>query len=128
MEIKEICEAYLQALNQSDLSQLETLFEENGIVVSPLYGTLPFKEFFKGLFKDTSQSVTTFKDLYLSASDRPVVALEFHFEWTLNSGKTVEFSCIDLFELNSAKDKFTKLTIIYDTSPLRSDFYESKNI
>lgn len=124
MGIKELCETYLKALNTGDLVQITTLFEANGIVVSPLYGTLPIKDFFTGLFNDTSQSVTTFKDLYLSERNRPFVALEFHYQWTLKSGKTVEFSCVDVFELNPARNKFIKLTIIYDTAPLRADFQE----
>ena len=50
------------------------------------------------------------------------MALHFRYRWTLAGGRNVSFNCVDVFELSADRQRFAKLTIIYDTAPLRSDF------
>ncbi|WP_420474052.1 nuclear transport factor 2 family protein [Noviherbaspirillum sp. ST9] len=120
MTTKELCEQYLTALNEGKLERVLALFEPDASVLSPLYGRMPVAPFYAGLFGDTNRSETTFVNMFESASG--AVALQFHYRWTLKNGRMVEFDCVDVFSLNADRSRFSSLTIIYDTAPLREDF------
>lgn len=120
MTPKELCQQYLAALNGANLERVLSLFDEDAVVVSPLYGTMPVSAFYRDLFHDTSRSETQFVDMF--ASESGAVALQFHYRWTLSSGRIVEFDCVDVFVLNDTRSRFAKLTIVYDTAHLRADF------
>ena len=120
MTPRELCERYLAALNEGNVERVLALFDANAVVVSPLYGRMPAERFYRDLFGDTKRSETTFVDLFESATG--AIALQFHYRWTLASGKVVEFDCVDVFELNADQSRFARLTIIYDTAPLRAEF------
>jgi len=120
MTPKELCEQYLAALNAGSVERVLALFDADAFVVSPLYGRLPVAPFYRDLFGDTSRSETSFVDLFESAAGS--IALQFHYRWTLRSGRVVEFDCVDVFALNDNRSRFANLTIIYDTAPLRADF------
>lgn len=120
MTPKELCEQYLSALNEGSVARVLSLFEQDAVVVSPLYGTMPAARFYADLFADTNRSETRFVDLFESVAG--AVALQFHYRWTLSSGRVVEFDCVDVFRLNADRSRFVSLTIIYDTAPIRADF------
>lgn len=122
MTTKQLCTDYLDALNRGDLDAVRAMFTDDGSVVSPLYGVRPAFDFYADLFSDTSRSVTTLLNVFDTSNGTNSVALHFRYQWTLADGKQVAFECVDVFELNDARDRFTKLTIIYDTAPLRGDF------
>lgn len=122
MSIKDLCAAYLAALNSGDLDAVKSMFTPDGIVVSPLYGTGPADAFYEDLFADTNLSDTTLLNVYEPAEGAASVALHFRYVWTLSNGKVVSFECVDVFELSEDRQKFQKLTIIYDTAPLRGEF------
>lgn len=126
MTPKELCEQYLAALNEGSIDRVLALFEPDAYVLSPLYGRMPVAPFYAGLFGDTNRSETTFVNLFESASGP--VALQFHYRWTLKSGRVVEFDCVDVFALNADRSRFTSLTIIYDTAPLREDFDAARRL
>lgn len=117
----DICSQYLHALNEGDLVAVLSLFED-ATVFSPLYGVMDVEPFYRSLFGDTHQSNTRLIEIFEPKSGKSTLALNFKYEWTLRNGTVVEFNCVDIFELNSAKSKFEKLTIIYDTSPFREVF------
>ena len=121
---RDLCEQYLAALNEGNLEGILALFEPDARVVSPLYGTVPVAPFYAGLFGDTNRSETRFVNLFESVSGP--VALQFHYRWTLRSGRVVEFDCVDVFDLNADRSRFSGLTIIYDTAPLRDDFESAR--
>ena len=124
----EICNRYLDALNKGDLNAVLSLFEENAIVVSPLYGELDAKLFYQALFEDTNRSDTKLMEVFHSSTSATSIALPFlKYEWTLNNGTVVDFDCVDIFELASDKSQFKKLTIIYDTSLFREEFENLHN-
>lgn len=125
MHTEQLCKAYLAALNGGDLDKVLSLFAPGAMVVSPLYGTMPVASFYRDLFADTGQSVTRLLNIFDKSEAGTSVALHFHYTWTLASGKVVAFECVDVFELTPTRDRFTKLTIIYDTAPLRADFNAS---
>jgi hypothetical protein len=125
MTPKELCEQYLAALNDGNVERVLALFEADAYVLSPLYGKVPVAPFYAGLFGDTNRSETTLINLFESVSGP--VALQFHYRWTLKSGRVVEFDCVDVFALNADRTRFSSLTIIYDTAPLREDFEAARS-
>lgn len=125
MNPRQLCSHYLAAMNEGNADKVLALFDAGAIVVSPLYGTMAAEVFYRELFADTDRSDTRLLHIFDATKDSSSVALHFQYVWTLRSGKVVEFECVDVFDLNPARDRFTKLTIIYDTAPLRADFNES---
>lgn len=122
MSATELCHRYLAALDAGDLDAVLALFTTNAEVVSPLYGTKPAAEFYEGLFADTKASDTTLLNIFDRAGDGGSVALHFRYGWTLADGTPATFEVVDVIELTPARDAFAKLTIIYDTAPLRADW------
>ncbi len=125
--MKELCEAYLGALNEGDLDRVLSLFTEGAVVSSPLYGEIPATVFYKDLFADTRKSETTLLHVFTPTDDSSSVALHFHYAWTLQSGSVVDFECVDVFDVSLDDRKFTKLCIIYDTYPLRDEHSKSRS-
>ena len=123
----QLCEAYLEALNAGSIERVLALFEHDAVVDSPLYGTMPVAPFYAELFSDTNRSQTRLLHIFDMASDASAVALHFQYHWTLKSGREVEFECVDVFELNADRSRFTRLKIIYDTAPIRSAFAEVRS-
>ena len=128
MKRKEICEKYLEALNQGNLDNVLALFEEEAIVHSPLYGKMSATRFYTDLFADTNKSDTRLLNIFSSDNRDDVVALHFHYSWTLKSGKLVEFECVDVIEINPQTHQIMTLKIIYDTALLRDDFNDNKSM
>ncbi len=122
MTPRDLCAAYLAALDNADLEAVRALFSPDGLVVSPLYGVKKAHDFYASLFADTNRSETTLLGIFEAAQDGGSVALHFQYVWTMKSGKVVTFECVDVFELTEDRQKFQKLTIIYDTAPLRDEF------
>ena len=126
MTLEDLCTRYLAALNAGDLEGVRALFTPDAVVVSPLYGVRPAHDFYAELFADTSRSETTLLHVFDSSTEGRAVALHFRYVWTLTSGTVVSFECVDVFELADDGQHFTKMTIIYDTAPLRADFEASR--
>jgi len=123
--VSEICKQYLDGLNEGNLEKVLSLFDTDAVVDSSLYGEMPATTFYTDLFADTSRSETDLLNIFESVRGNSSVALHFHYSWTLNNGKLVEFECVDVLEITQDK-KITKLKIIYDTAPIRVDFNERK--
>ena len=117
-----LCRRYLAALDAGDLAAVTDLFAPDAVVVSPLYGTGPAAAFYADLFTDTQGSQTELLNIFPASTDGAAVALHFRYVWTLASGKVVDFEVVDVIELAEEGDRFAKITIIYDTAPLRADF------
>jgi len=126
MTKEDMCRRYLAALNQGDLKGVHSLFTTGAVVVSPLYGRVEARRFFADLFADTNRSDTTLLNIYEPVGTAHSVALHFNYKWTLRSGKVVEFEVVDILEIAEDDERFQKLTIIYDTAPIRADFDASR--
>lgn len=127
MSASDLCKDYLDALNRSDLEAVQAMFPADGTVVSPLYGEQNAQKFYANLFADTNRSDTTLMNIFAGSESDSSVALHFRYNWTLSSGKMVSFECVDVFELTEDRKQFQKLTIIYDTAPLRGEFEQLKS-
>ncbi|HOP48170.1 MAG TPA: nuclear transport factor 2 family protein [Desulfobacteraceae bacterium] len=125
--VQEICRQYLDALNEGSLEKILSLFDQDAVVVSPLYGEMSAARFYKDLFADTGRSETRLLNIFHSVSGTPDLALHFHYLWTLKNGKTVEFECVDVFEISWDSNRIKRLKIIYDTAAIRADFHENQS-
>ncbi len=115
---------YLVALNDSDTAGLVATFEPDGMVVSPFLGTMAARDFFPKLKQASSRSVITPIDLFASveaATNGTRVAAYFRYDWTLKDGKVVTFTCVDVFDFAPGSERIAKMTIVYDTHPLREE-------
>jgi len=122
MNVNELCHSYLSALNEGDLDKVLELFTEDAVVLSPLYGKMPAKDFYKELFRATNNSSTELLNIFSSKTENKSIALHFNYQWTMKNGFVETFECVDIFHLNNTQDKFNKLTIIYDTYKFRDNF------
>ncbi|GAB3655788.1 hypothetical protein GCM10028791_27220 [Echinicola sediminis] len=113
MNKNEIGKKYLDFLEKGQVQKIVELFDENGIVHSPIYGIKKAKEFYLELNNDTNNSKLHFKGLYEN-KDANDFALYFTYEWTLKSNQVVEFDVVDIIELDE-NNKIKQLKIIYDT-------------
>ena len=120
--VRELCARYVAALEAGDLDAVLALFEEDAAVVSPLYGQVSAREFYTAALTDTQASRVELVDVLRSLDDERAVAARLRYGWTLSSGFAAELEAVDLFELNAAGDRFTRLTIVYDTAPVRESF------
>lgn len=118
----EMCYRYLEGLNKGDLDLVLSLFAPGAKVHSPLYGLMDAKEFYADLFADTNRSVTKPLNVLVPADDSPAVALHFSYDWEMADGQFIPFEVVDVIEMTPDRQKFTKLTIIYDTVHARPAF------
>jgi len=112
---------YLERLHASDTAGLIATFEDDGVVHSPFLGSLPAGEFFQRLAQASRRSVITLIDLFVSVQTSSVVrvAAYFRYDWTLSDGRTVDFSCVDVFSFRPGSARIHEMQIVYDTHPLR---------
>jgi len=122
---REIAQQYIEFLSDGDITKVVNLFEENGIVNSPIYGRNKADKFYKILGEDTDNSELEIKGIF-EDSETERLALYFRYKWTVKTGKIVEFDVVDIIEFDS-QNKILELTIIYDTVISRKLIEEIKN-
>ena len=110
---KVLANKYLEYLEYGNIEQVIELFNENGIVDSPIYGIKKANEFYRELNNDTSNSELILLGIY-EEKDSSKLALYFTYKWTLKNNRKVEFDVVDIIEFDS-QNKISKLKIIYDT-------------
>lgn len=114
--------AYLNALSTGDTAAILELFAPSATVESPLYGIQPAVDFYRKLAQDTKGSTLDLQAVYVDPHDPRKAALHFRYRWEMKGGAIVTFSCVDLFEFTEAPLKISKLSIVYDTHPIRAAF------
>jgi SnoaL-like domain len=119
----DLVSAYLRALSTADSGLAVSLFTEDGIVHSPLYGARPAREFYPALLADTSQAKLTLKAVMRGRDQtgQSTVSFWFHFDWRLPSGTAAPFDVVDVATL-ALGGKVKELHIIYDTVDVRPVF------
>ena len=118
MTKEEIAKEYLSFLEKGEIDKVIQLFTEDGIVVSPVYGTMVAKEFYYALAADTKASKLNFDGLFVEENSNRISIL-FDYHWTLKSDEIIKFKVVDVIEL-TCDNKIEKLTIIYDTVNVRN--------
>jgi hypothetical protein len=115
--------AYFHDLSTADTILAVSLFTDDGIVHSPLYGARPAREFYPALFADTSQANLTLKAVMRGEDQagQMTVSFWFHFDWRLPSGTAAPFDVVDVATL-APDGKVKELHIIYDTVDVRRAF------
>jgi hypothetical protein len=114
---------YLHALNTADAELAVSLFAENAIVHSPLYGPRPARDFYPALFADTSQADLTLKSVMTGKNTEGATTISFwfHFDWRLPSGAPAPFDVVDVATMGP-DGLIQSLHIIYDTVDVRPAF------
>ena len=113
MDKNEIARNYLEYLESGDMDKVIDLFNDSGIVESPIYGIKKAEEFYRELNNDTSNSELHLKGIF-EQKDSNNFALYFTYKWTLKNNQKINFDVVDIIELDS-QNKIKKLKIIYDT-------------
>lgn len=111
--------AYMRALDAGDYESIVGLFAPEGVVTSPFLGTMPAAQFFEQLSRASARNVITPLDVMVSVDDPTRAAGYFQYDWTMADGSSVVFSVVDLFTFEPEGDRFTSMTIVYDTHPVR---------
>jgi ketosteroid isomerase-like protein len=119
--MKNIIQEYLTGLESGDPQKMLRLFSDDAVIHSPLYGDVPAKDFFKGLFADTNESEITLLNIFNSIDKAYLCSAHFRYNWILKNGIETSFDCIDVFQFD-AEGKIKELTIIYDTYKNRDGF------
>ncbi|MFV9550730.1 nuclear transport factor 2 family protein [Algibacter sp. PT7-4] len=113
MTKKEVAKKYIDYLENGAIDSIINLFNTNGMVYSPLYGTKKAKDFYYELSNDTTNSKLKLLGIF-EDNDTNNIALYFTYKWTLKTNKKVAFDVVDIIEFD-AHNKISKLKIIYDT-------------
>ncbi|MCE7067175.1 nuclear transport factor 2 family protein [Dyadobacter sp. CY326] len=113
MTKKDVATKYIEFLSNGAVEKIVSLFTEDGMVSSPIYGDKLARAFFKELTDDTANSKLTLKRIFDDVGSN-ALALYFEYEWTVRSGKIVIFDVVDIIEFNT-ETKIERLKIIYDT-------------
>lgn len=112
---------YFKGLEMGNADMILEGFADNAMVHSPLYGDVPAKDFYTRLFGDTRQSDISLLNIFESRENKYIAAVHFKYHWLLKNGTPTHFECVDVFKFDES-GKIDDLTIIYDTSKLRSAF------
>ena len=113
MNKKEIAKEYITLLENGNIAGVLDLFNPNGMVDSPLYGTKKADEFYRELNDDTLNSELHLKGVF-EEDQSNTLALYFTYKWTLKNNQKVEFDVVDIITFDD-QHKIDKLKIIYDT-------------
>jgi hypothetical protein len=118
-----LIDTYLRALGAADVDLILSVFSENSLVHSPLYGPTPARTFYPKLFSDTSGAHLTLLATMRGEDQRGAVVISFyfHFDWRLSSGVATSFDVVDVARLG-AHGLIDELHIVYDTVHVRPAF------
>jgi ketosteroid isomerase-like protein len=117
MAVPTVVRRYLKAMEAGDLTGVLDCFTAEGVVVSPVYGTVSVRGFYEQLFADTVSTEVRIRDLY-AAQGRPDRAIaHFDYVWARRGKPLLETRLIDLFDFDPAGTKIARLRIIMDQGP-----------
>ena len=120
--MEKVIHKYLEGLEKADAESILSLFAENAVVHSPLYGKMTAVDFYKGLFDDSNASVIHCHSIFTNTT-KNAANVFFTYEWTMANGKRSTFDCVDIFNFDT-NGLITEMRIIYDTAKTRPLFDE----
>jgi ketosteroid isomerase-like protein len=116
----ELFGCYLAALDRGDLAAIDALFTPDAEVISPLYGAMNAADYHRILLADTDRTRPRLCNIFDHANNGRGAAAHLQIAWTLADQETVEFEAVDLVELADDGRRFRKLTVVYDSTPVRA--------
>lgn len=116
----DVMRRYMKALDAADYPAIVALFAPGGRVVSPFLGEMEAGPFFERLGGASQKNVITPIDVFVSADGTPRATAFFRYDWTVNDGTLISFEVMDLFEFAPGTAQVKRLSLIYDTHPIRS--------
>jgi len=125
-QVEALCRSYLAAMESGNLEALLMNFTEDAIATSPIFGRQPVRDFYSHVLQLTRARTMQLKTLFLGVSDPARAAIHIAYTRTVGSDKPATIEGVDVFELTADRTKFTSVTIIYDTAPVRSEFGKAK--
>lgn len=119
MDYETIIRRYLHSMESGDLNGVTTCFTAAGIVISPVYGTVPVKDFYIQLFDDTRHAKVEIDEIYKSVATPNHWAAHFAYTWVKADGSTISTDLVDLFDFDIREGLINSLKIIFDAKPNR---------
>jgi hypothetical protein len=119
--LKDAIYNYFKGLETGNKELVLSVFANNAKVHSPLYGDQQATVFYTKLFADTTQSDITLLNIFESTENSYTAAAHFKYHWILRDGTATHFECVDVFKFDES-GKVADMTIIYDTSKIRTSF------
>lgn len=120
-----LADSYLEFLAEGKVDSLVRLFAQDGVVISPIYGSKSALDFFNGLAADTDNSELKFKGFFEDSNSNRF-ALFFNYGWKMTNGNASNFDVVDIFELNE-QGKIRTLQIIYNAGQSAALLNQEKN-
>jgi SnoaL-like domain len=120
--VERLCRNYLATTEAGDLEALLSNFTDEATVTSPISGKQPARDFYTNVMRITSARSFALKHIFIGTSAPSSAAVHFAYTRTIENGKPATIECVDVFELTEDFSRFTSVRIIYDTTPVQSDF------
>jgi len=118
MSKKSTSNLLLQQLANGNFETCKELFSKDAVVIGP-GGELSAENFLKNFYIDNIKINVTLFNTFFSLNPN-VCAVYLQLEEHKANGIIVKFNCVAILENNN--DKIEKLTIIFDTYPIRTKF------
>ena len=116
----ELCRRYQDAINAGQLGAVMALFEPGATITTPLAGTLGVEEYHRRLLGHTRQTISRLLNVFEGLNGAPSVALYLQHTLIMASGKSVEFTAIDVYQFSADRQRFISIHILYDSAPVRA--------
>jgi len=123
MDKRQIISDYLMFLTLGDYNKITSLFSRNAVIISPLYGRIRAKKFYKDLLNDSKKSKIKLIDVFYNQTQMALGY--FKYDWILKNNSSISFYGVDVFKFNKA-GKIEEMRILYDTYPIRKSFNKLK--
>ena len=105
---------YLAFMAAGDLDGVVSCFCEDGVVVSPVYGTVPVRPFYEKLFADTIHAEVAVRAVYISQERQDRAIAHFGYKWERRGQPTLDTHLVDFFDLDLAQQCIARLRILFD--------------
>lgn len=122
-----VCRRYIAAIEKGDLQEIDALFSQSATVRTPVSGHKPAREFYSYVFEVISDRKMIPRDVFLSSSNPNRIALFMTYTRTVRGNAPGTIETVDMFDLTETFDQISAANILYDTSPIRSDFSAPEN-
>jgi hypothetical protein len=100
---------YLNSLQSLDAKTMNSLFDENGMVISTSKGKVEPRKFFNGFFSELKSANLKTSNVYKEIKDDDHYAARFHFSWVEKSGEAGGGNYMDDFTFAKNSNKLLQV-------------------